>query len=150
MSTPDTEIAAHLAPVVEQTGLFLESVRTIKAGKHSRLEVVVDLPDGPGGVTEEQLTGATRAVSEAVDDLDPIAGAYSLEVTTPGIERPLVTPRHFRRAVGHLAQVAVAGGPTFQGRIAEVSDTDVTVETEAGPQVVPLADVTDAHMVIEW
>ncbi|QOX81282.1 ribosome maturation factor RimP [Nanchangia anserum] len=108
------------------------------------------LPDGPGGIDDIQLAEATRAISATVDEIDPIAGTYTLEVTTPGIERPLETPRHFRRAQGHLAEIALADGTTLRGRIADVADATVSVDTDEGAREVAFADIASARMAIEW
>lgn len=150
MATPDSQVSAALAPVVEESGLVLESVRTKRAGSYTSLEVVVDLPDGPGGVTDTQLADVTRAVSAAVDELDPIAGTFTLEVTTPGIDRPLTCARHFRRALGHIVEIASADGQTARGRITDATDTQIVITGDAGERTLALADVASARMVVEW
>ena len=96
-----------LTPVVEGAGAFLEGIRTTRAGKYSTVRVLVDLPDGPGELGLDALTEVSRAVSAALDEADPVKGRYTLEVSTPGAERELSTPRHFRRAVGHDVELTV-------------------------------------------
>lgn len=150
MSTPDEQIATALAPVVEPLGLVVEQARTKRAGKYTSLEVVIDLEDGPGGLDDTTLAEATRALSTAVDELDPISGTYTLEVTTPGIDRPLETPRHFRRASGRLAELSLSDGTTLRGRIDGATDEDVTLTVGDSHQAVPLEAITSAHQVIEW
>src|SRR5690625_3517160 len=108
MSPSDIQAALQqaLSPVVAAEGLYLEQVRL---GGHQRkrvVTVVVDLPDGPGGVDSEALTEVSRAVSARMDEVDDVLpGAYELEVTTPGVSRPLTERRHFRRAQGRLVTV---------------------------------------------
>ena len=78
----------------EAVGLYLEDVSLKRAGKYTRLVVTVDLPRGPGPVLENQLSAVTLAISKHLDQADPIKASYNLEVTTPGIERPLKHERH--------------------------------------------------------
>ena len=78
-----------LAPVVEAEGLFLEGIETTRAGKHSVVRVLIDLPDGPGDLDLDRIGEATAAISAALDDADPVKGQYTLEVSTPGAEREL-------------------------------------------------------------
>ena len=80
--------------------LFRSKVRTTRAGRYSVVWVLVDLSDGPSDLDLDALGPVTAAVSAALDQADPVRGRYTLEVSTPGAERPLTTPRHFRRAVG--------------------------------------------------
>jgi ribosome maturation factor RimP len=94
----DDELLAALQPIVEALGLELVDVER-RAGV---LQVTVDRP---GGVDLDALTAANRALSHALDELDPIPGRYSLEVSSPGLERPLRTPAHFSRAVGETITV---------------------------------------------
>ena len=97
-----------LAPIVNDAGLHLESVETTRAGKYSVVRVFVDLVDGPGDLDLDALGPVTAAISQALDEADPVKGQYTLEVSTPGAERELTTLRHFRRAVGHSARVRTA------------------------------------------
>ena len=127
------------------------------------LKVVVDRP---GGLDLDVLAGATRAVSHALDEADPIAGAYTLEVTSPGLERRLRTPQHFAGAVGETVKIkltadAAAGldeGRRFTGVLVGADDDGITVRTDApgggdaGPAERQLAhaDIERAHTVFEW
>src|SRR5690625_5103671 len=135
------ELRAVLEPVVAAAGLFLEDASTSSAGRRSVVRVVVDLSDGPGGVDSDALTEVSRSISAALDDADVVRGSYTLEVSTPGVSRPLTTPRHFRRAQGRLVRLRTAAG-TVRGRVAEVAGDDVAIDTDGGPRQVPLADIT--------
>lgn len=145
MSRPSDVAAtlrAVLEPVVTDAGLYLEDVSTSVAGRRSVVRVVVDLPDGPGGVGSDALADVSRAVSAALDDADVVPGsAYTLEVSTPGISRPLTTARHFRRAQGRLVRLRTASG-TVRGRVVEVAGEGVVVDTEGTHHTVALADIT--------
>lgn len=142
-----TTLTELLAPVVESAGLFLEGVETTRAGKYSTVRVVVDLPDGTGDIDLDTIAEATQAVSDALDEADPVKGQYTLEVTSPGAERELRTPRHFRRAVGHDAEVTTGEG-TVTGTVIAADDASVTLEVDGSETAIPLADITAARMVV--
>ncbi|MBO3723898.1 ribosome maturation factor RimP [Actinomyces bowdenii] len=136
-----------LEPVVGGAGLFLERIETTRAGRYSVVRVVVDLPDGPGDLDLDRLGEATAAVSQALDEADPVKGQYTLEVSTPGAERELRTARHFRRAVGHGARVTT-GEEELSGTISAADDQGLTLQTDAGPRTLPLERIRQARMVI--
>lgn len=141
------EVRALLEPVVADTGLFLEDVTT-SAGKRTVVRVVVDLPDGPGGVGSDTLTDVSRAISAALDTDDVVPGAYTLEVSTPGISRPLTTERHFRRAVGRLLRMTTTDGK-LTARLTAVEGADLHLEDDGTARVVPIAQVSSATVVAE-
>lgn len=125
----------------------------------SLLKVVVDRPEG---LDLDLLSDATRAVSRALDAADPIAGTYTLEVTSPGLERTLRTPQHFARAVGERVKVklhagadaAAAGERRLAGELVAADDGGITVRTgDDGAPVerrVAYDDIDRARTVFEW
>lgn len=118
-----------LRPVVEESGLFLEEVSVTKAGKHSVVRVLVDLPGiTRGSVTLDQVAEATQVISTALDEVTSLASAYTLEVSSPGATRPLETARHFARATGRLIRMTLTDGTKFTERLAQVADTNLTFE----------------------
>ncbi|WP_454085051.1 ribosome maturation factor RimP [Georgenia sp. Marseille-Q6866] len=135
------ELRRVLEPVVTDAGLYLEDVSVSAAGRHSVVRVVVDLADGPGGVGSDLLTDVSRQVSTTLDDVDVVAGAYTLEVSTPGVTRPLTTARHYRRAEGRLVRLRTTSG-ALRGRVLAVDGEDVVIDTEGTRQVVALSDIT--------
>ena len=167
-----------LTPVVEGAGAFLEGIKTTRAGKYSTVRVLVDLPDGPGELGLDALTEVSRAVSAALDEADPVKGRYTLEVSTPGAERELSTPRHFHRAVGHDVELTVedtegaedtedtegaeeagntestegdgaeAGLTRLTGTVAAADDDSVTLRIDGHERVVSLDDIRQARMVV--
>ncbi len=140
----EQEIAAKLAGPIARQGLFLESVKVGQAGRRKIVRVVVDLPEGPGGVSSDALTDVSREISAVLDDADLIRGAYTLEVTTPGTDRPLTEPRHFSRAVGRLVTVTTADGE-FTDRLVSATDTHATFESHD----VALGEVERAKVQVE-
>jgi ribosome maturation factor RimP len=123
------------------------------------LKVVVERP---GGLDLDALSDATRAVSRALDEADPIAGSYTLEVTSPGLERTLRTPSHFAGAVGETVKVKVVAGAAeaggdrrVAGVLAAADDDGITVRTgddEDAPveRQVRYGDIERARTVFEW
>ncbi|HLZ37237.1 MAG TPA: ribosome maturation factor RimP [Mycobacteriales bacterium] len=127
-------LRALLEPVVAAAGMDLEGLTVTPAGRRRVLRVVVD---ADGGVSLDDIAALSTALSEVLDDSavtsgdpmggDPMSGgAYTLEVTSPGVDRPLVEPRHWRRATGRLVHAALAGGGELRGRVLAV-DADGVV-----------------------
>lgn len=143
------DIAKIVGPVVEDAGLYLEQVKLNRAGKHSVLRVTVDLPYGPGGVDSQQLEDATRAISAALDEADPVAGAYTLEVTTPGVERRMETERQFSRAIGRMAKF-VLEDEEFTARVTGVDNGTLTLDLPTGERKIAVDQVKSAHGVVEF
>lgn len=145
MSRPSrSQLREALEPVVAAAGLYLEDV-TVTAGRRALVRAVVDLPDGAGGVGSDELTEVSRQLSAALDEHDPLAGGYTLEVTTPGASRPLTEPRHYRRAVGRLLRAQTTAGP-LRGRVLGVAGNTLTIETATGEQQVDLDTITGARV----
>jgi ribosome maturation factor RimP len=132
-----SEVAQHLrsllAPVVDRHGLYLEGVAVRTAGKRRLVAVTIDLPDGPGGVDSDALADVSRAISAELDEDDSIAGAYVLEVSTPGTDRPLREPRHYRRAVGRLVRLRTRAGERLSGRLVAADEEGLVLDDDAVP-----------------
>jgi ribosome maturation factor RimP len=130
-------IAARIEPVVGAAGYDLEELVVTPAGRRSVVRVVVDRDTG---VSLDDVAEVSRAVSAVLDDDDDDLGRspYVLEVTSPGVDRPLTEPRHWRRNTGRLVAVAVGsdgGAEQLTGRVTAVDEQGVTlaVEAEARP-----------------
>ncbi|OKL55145.1 hypothetical protein BSZ39_00115 [Bowdeniella nasicola] len=145
----EAELRELLAPVARAAGLIVEDVKIAPAGKKSLLRVTVDLPDGPGSVDSDTLTDVSREISALMDDNDPIKGAYTLEVSTAGITRPLTTPRHFRRTQGHEIEF-IHHDKKLVGRVVDASDADASVTIDVGgeTQTIPLDELRKARVRI--
>ncbi|MGC5626763.1 ribosome maturation factor RimP [Georgenia sp. Z1344] len=147
-STPSDRVRAAASGAVEQAGLVVEDVEVAGTGTRKVVRLTVDLPDGPGGVTSDQIGDVSRAVSAAMDEHDAVDGTYTLEVSTPGTDRPLTEPRHFRRAVGRLLDLTTADGRRT-ARLTGVEGDTLQLTDEQGTHEVPLADVTRARVEVE-
>jgi len=145
MSRPSrARLREALEPAVHEAGLYLEDV-TVTGGRRSLVRVIVDLPDGPGGVSTDQLGEISQRISAVLDELDPFSGAYTLEVSTPGTNRPLVELRHYRRAIGHLLRLQTTTGP-LRGRLTAVTEEDITITDATGERAVKLDAITSARV----
>src|SRR3954463_15152412 len=111
-------------------GLVVEDVAVQAAGRRRVVRVVVDLPeDVAGGVPMDAVAAVSQALSQRLDESDAMGGAaYTLEVTSPGADRPLTQRRHWSRARGRLVRVALRDGGTRTGRLQEVDEAGVLVD----------------------
>ena len=121
-------LTGWIAPVVDRVGYDLEELVVTPAGRRSIVRVVVDRDQG---VTLDDIAEVSKAVSEVLDANDDGMGKpYVLEVTSPGVDRPLTEHRHWRRNVGRLVTVAVSGDEVT-GRVTDVDDAGVALAVEA-------------------
>jgi ribosome maturation factor RimP len=110
-----------VTPAVDEAGLYLEDVKLTSDGGRAVVRVILDLPETEtGSLGSDRLDKAAAAVSRALDVDDVVPGAYVLEVSTPGVSRPLTTARHFRRARGRVVEVSRKSGAAVRGRLLEV------------------------------
>jgi ribosome maturation factor RimP len=161
---PATErLTGWIGPVVDAAGYDLEELVVTPAGRRSVVRVVVDRDTG---VTLDDIAEVSRAVSAALDENDGQLGRspYVLEVTSPGVDRPLSEPRHWRRNTGRLVAVPVgpAGGTEqLTGRITAVDDSGVTLAVEGRgkpgakkrpptPRLVPWAELGPGRVQVEF
>ena len=119
-------IADVIGPVIAAAGMDLESVRVSAAGRRRLLRVVVD---GDGGVSLDDAAAISRKLSAALDAARVMGDfPYTLEVSSPGVDRPLTDPRHWRRAVGRLVQVTAADAGLISGRVLAADADGVTLD----------------------
>jgi ribosome maturation factor RimP len=124
----DTErLTSLLTPVVTAAGMDLESIRVTRAGRRLLVRVVVD---GDNGVSLDDAADVSRAVSAELDSSDAMGDApYTLEVSSPGVDRPLTEPKHWRRAAGRLVAFPLNdGGERLTGRVESADGDGVTLE----------------------
>ena len=138
-----------VAGAVAAAGFELENLDVQTAGRRRLVKVVVDSDDA---VDLDDIAEVSRAVSAALDARDDteLGGSYTLEVTSPGLDRPLTKPRHWRRARLRLVKVRQTDGAQFAGRVGTVDDDPdggVQVLTDGELRKVNYADV--AHAVVE-
>jgi ribosome maturation factor RimP len=138
-----------LGPVVATTGHDLEDVTVTAAGRRSLIRVIVD---ADGGVDLDAVADVSRAVSDALDEGPgggAFAGPYVLEVSSPGVDRPLTEPRHWRRAVGRLVQVTV-GEQQLIGRIVDAGESGIGLEVAGERRDVSYAELGAGRVQVEF
>ncbi|WP_067820475.1 ribosome maturation factor RimP [Actinomadura kijaniata] len=125
------ELTRLLEPEVARAGFDLEEVDVRPAGRRRLVKIVVD---ADGGVSLDDVSDLSQAVSELLDASDVMGTApYVLEVTSPGVDRPLTEPRHWRRAAGRLVVAPLTEGGQIEGRVVEADDTSVVLDVVARP-----------------
>ncbi len=149
MSVAD-RVRVFVAPICSDLGLDIYDVEHT-AG---RVRIMVDTP---GGVDLDALAVATRLISRELDHHDPVPGRYQLEVSSPGLERPLRTPAHYRHALGQTVSIRLQPGADEPRRVAGVvtaaDDTSVTVvvdEPDAHPRTLRYAEIERARTTFAW
>ena len=147
MSTAD-RVQELVAPHLEAAGLELYDLEL--AG--GVLKVLVDRP---GGADIDAISGVARAISRTLDEHDPIQGHYTLEVGTPGLERPLRTPAHFRGAIGSQVKVKtlpqVEGERRVDGTVSAADDDAVTITAaDGGQRTLRYDEIERARTVFVW
>jgi ribosome maturation factor RimP len=142
-------LAGLLEPVIAAAGLELESVRVGRAGRRSMLRVVVD---ADSGVSLDDIAEVSRAVAAEIDASDAMGPSpYTLEVSSPGVDRPLTEPRHWRRASGRLVRVAVAGSAAaVEGRVAGAGPSGVTLEIGGERREYGYAELGPGQVQVEF
>ena len=157
------ELTTLLDPVIRAAGMDLESVRVGTAGRRRLLRLVVDRD---GGVGLDDIADVSRDISARLDSSAVMGdAAYTLEVSSPGIDRPLTQPRHWRRARGRLVAVPLAGGPgaaasagttaaqpvtEVTGRVVTAGDSGVTLEVEGRYREFTYAQLGPGRVQVEF
>lgn len=144
-------IEAAVAPVLASLGLALFDVAVVGSGRATTLRIIVDRP---GVVDLETITMATEAISPVLDATALAPGPYTLEVTSPGLERALRKPAHYHGALGKAVSVkardASGAAERVRGTLTAVDSDGFTVETEGGTRRFEFAAVQQARTIFEW
>ena len=138
------QVAAAITPAIESLGFYVEDIAITSAGKRSMLTVIVD---GDTHLSLDQVTVATKAISEIVENLPTLGNnPFTLEVTSPGLDRPLTKPRHWQKNKDRLIKIILINGKEITGRIKDSTQSAVTVDE----QVINFADMKRATLEIEF
>lgn len=152
MGPVEERIMRLLEPTVSALGYELLGIEYLGQGKHSRLRLFIDSPDGIGLADCEKVS---RQVSGILDVEDPVKGHYSLEVSSPGLDRPLFRTAHYAAHIGEQVKLrlrqAVDGRRNFKGRIDAVEDESIYIVTDDGEQVTLVCDeIEKANLVPQF
>ncbi|MFB4282068.1 MULTISPECIES: ribosome maturation factor RimP [unclassified Nonomuraea] len=147
-ASPRDHLMKLLEPVVSAEGLDLEDITVTQAGKRRLLRVIVDRD---GGVSLDDVADVSQAVSAALDDDDSMGqGAYTLEVSSPGVDRPLTEPRHWRRAAKRLVKAELRDGTVVEGRIMAADEGGVELDVAGAAHRLDYEDLTRGRVQVEF
>lgn len=152
MADPVRErIRAVVEPVATEHGYDVEELKVSRAGRRTLVRVLVDRD---GGVDLDAVAEVSRTLSKALDAAEsadgPFAsGSYTLEVSSPGVDRPLTLPRHWRRNVGRLVSVSL-GDEKVTGRVLAADDRGVELDLAGGPRTVTYGELGSGRVQLEF
>ena len=151
MNGHSSNLIDHLARLIEPiTDDFHVELVDVEFN-NAVLKVVIDEPDG---LSSESLVDVTKAVSRMIDREDPVPGRFTLEVTSPGVERPLKKPAHFQRAVGSGVTVKttpdVAGERRVEGVLSSADEFGITITNDDGDRTLRYGEIRTARTAFDW
>jgi ribosome maturation factor RimP len=146
------QISELVTPAVSDQGFYLEDVHVATPGNH---RIVTCIVDGDVSLNLDQVTSVSRVISELLDEAAFMGETpFTLEVTSPGVDRPLTQPRHFTKNADRLLKIIKLDGSEVTGRILSNTDQDVTltvlIKKESTEQTVLLSDIKRAVVEIEF
>ena len=138
------DISAAITPALEALGFYLEDVTITSAGRRSMLTVIVD---GDTHLSLDQVTSATKAIGEIVESVQSLGETpFTLEVTSPGLDRPLTKVRHWQKNINRLVKVVLLDGSEIKGRIKDVNEVSAIVDEKN----INYSDIKRATLEIEF
>ncbi|GLS83678.1 ribosome maturation factor RimP [Paraferrimonas haliotis] len=148
MATVEQKLTTLLTPAVEAEGFELVGIEYIRAGRHSTVRIYIDHQDG---ITVENCADVSRQVSAIMDVEDPIANEYTLEVSSPGVDRPLFNAAQYAAAIGEEVKVQlnmpVDGQRNLKGDLAAVDGEMITVQLADKQLTVALDNIRKANII---
>jgi ribosome maturation factor RimP len=138
------EISAAITPALSNLGFYLEDVVITTAGRRSMITVIVD---GDTHLSLDQVTQVTKAIGEIIESIQSLGQSpFTLEVTSPGLDRPLTKPRHWRKNINRLVKVVLLDGKEIKGRVRDSTQISATIDE----QVINLSEIKRATLEIEF
>jgi len=145
------QLQAIIEPAVTALGYELVGIEYMSQGKHSVLRIYIDHENG---ISVDDCADVSHQVSAVLDVEDPITGLYTLEVSSPGLDRPLFSEAHYQRYLGQLAEIRLRspleGRRRFKGRLQAVQDGQVMIEVDGVEYSISLDNIEKANLVHEW
>lgn len=140
-----------LEPYLEAEGVELDDLDVRGRGNGRLVRVTVD---APGGIGVDRIAELSRGVSRLLDEEDPVPGSYTLEVSSPGLERPLRRPAHFAKAVGREVDVKtvapIDGAQRHRGVLEQADDRGLRLAVDGSARSIPMDSVVAAKTVFRW
>ena len=138
------EISAVITPAINALGFYIEDITITTAGRRSLITVIVD---GDTHLSLDQVTVATKAISEIMETISAVGdNSFTLEVTSPGLDRPLTKARHWQKNINRLVKVVLLDGSEIKGRIKDVKEVSATVDEKN----INYSDIKRATLEIEF
>lgn len=148
LNAKERKLLEALEPQANAHGLEVVTVELIGSRKAPTIRVYLDCE---GGIGFDELAASQKWVGELMDELDPFPGAYTLEVSSPGIDRPLRTPQHFERFAGEKVQVTLTqpfeGRSKWTGILKGMGEGAVLIEVDDGQYPLPFDRIKKAHVI---
>ena len=142
------ELRGLLEPAIERLGYELSDLEMKLGGKSGVVRVFIDHPEG---ISLEDCEKVSLAVSALLDVEDPLPGEYSLEVSSPGLDRKLTKVEHFQRFAGEMVKVQmrfpIEGRKRFRGTLVSSNDENIVVEVDGETHSLPMATIDTARLV---
>jgi ribosome maturation factor RimP len=138
------DISDAVTPALSALGFYLEDVTITSAGRRSMLTIIVD---GDTHLSLDQVTSATKAIGEIVESIQSLGETpFTLEVTSPGLDRPLTKPRHWRKNIDRLVKIVLLDGKEIKGRIKAANEVSATVDESE----IKFSDIKRASLEVEF
>ncbi|MCW8826323.1 MAG: ribosome maturation factor RimP [Gammaproteobacteria bacterium] len=152
MARANARLEQMIKPAIDALGFELVGVEQLSQGRHSMLRIYIDHEDG---ITVDNCANVSRQVSAVLDVEDPIHGEYTLEVSSPGVERPLFTLEQFAKFIGQQVDVRlhmpVEGRRHFKGELLSVENDELTIELgEDESLTCSMDDIDRAKLIPKW
>lgn len=148
LTAKERKLLEALEPAAAERGTEIVSVEIVGAKKSPTIRVYIDCD---GGIGFDELASAQEWINQLMDEIDPFPGAYTLEVSSPGIDRPLRTPEHFRRFVGEKARIVMSkpvnGRAKWTGMLTGYEDNCVKLDVEGEEIALPYDDIKKANVI---
>ena len=148
MSQLERKLTEMLTPPIEALGFELVGVEFVRAGKHSILRVYIDHEDG---IDVDDCANASHQMSAVLDIEDPITAEYNLEVSSPGMDRPLFTPAHYELVVGEIITVKLSmpqdGRRNFKGQLLKCENDSILVKVDNDEFSLAIANIEKGNLV---
>lgn len=147
LSNKEQRLLEAIEPRAEQEGIEIVTLEIVGAKKSPTIRVYIDTENG---VSFDELSAAQSWINDIMDEIDPFPGAYMLEVSSPGIDRPLRTVQHFQNAMGEDVSIKtispIANRSNFNGILSDVNNSTITVSIEGESFEIPFEQIKKANV----